>query len=144
MCTRFVTLNSVDSPPVYLKTLCLVETQVDYNVASQSCIDNRMVLFAMTNKQLYDAYNAMIVPFQNNNYPLDPFFRTWLNGKKNSANIWMTYTPNEIPLYVASVTWEVNAEVGSYLTGFRNILGKPILEGRELGIFSSYWYWCSY
>jgi hypothetical protein len=141
ICKYTLRLNNVAG--TYLRSLCFVEQSIKYAAAEATCSTNRMILFAIEGKEIYDAWVLAMGPFHTANYFFTPSLQFWVNGKKTAPSTWKIYNPNETPLY-SGVTWNLNnADAGNRLRGIKASGGTQVLSGGIDG-FDDSWFICEY
>lgn len=70
----------------YLKSLCTVSKDLNYNQAKQACENNGMSLFILTSEDVQKAFfKAAEGRFADRGYS-----RLWINGRKDGADNWFT------------------------------------------------------
>jgi hypothetical protein len=142
ICKYTLQLNSVTG--TYLRSLCFVENAVKYAVAEATCSTNRMRLFAIEGKEIYDSWVLAMEPFHNANYYFTASLQFWVNGKKTAPSTWKIYNPNETPLY-SGVVWNFNnPDNGNRLRSIKAFGGGTQVLGGGIDGFDDSWYICEY
>lgn len=96
----------------YIKSLCSIAGSVSYKVAKKTCSDAGMPLFAVQDSNEQNSFvNAVRT---------QPKLRfksasAWVNGERNSNGEWVSYAPDEAPLFKKLKWGDSNTLSGNWL-----------------------------